>query len=61
MREGGQKTLDAYADDYDAALARGISVSGEQKNYFAPPRIEWLRDCPKPISASVTRAARGFL
>jgi hypothetical protein len=54
MREGGQKTLDAYADDYDAALARGISVSGEQKNYFAPPRIEWLRDCPKPISASVT-------
>lgn len=54
MSDGGQKTFDAYADDYDAALARGISVSGEEKNFFAHRRIEWLRDCLKPISASVT-------
>lgn len=54
MSDGGQKTFDAYADDYDAALARGISVSGEEKNFFAHRRIEWLRECLKPISASVT-------
>jgi hypothetical protein len=28
--------FDAYAADYDAVLARGIAISGENKNYFAP-------------------------
>lgn len=34
--------FDAYAATYDAALARGISISGEDKNYFARSRILWL-------------------
>ncbi len=33
--------FDAYAGDYDAALARGISVSGEDKDYFAHGRVAW--------------------
>jgi SAM-dependent methyltransferase len=34
--------FDSYAEDYDEALARGISVSGESKDYFAHGRISWL-------------------
>jgi SAM-dependent methyltransferase len=33
--------FDGYAGDYDAALAQGLSVSGEDKNYFAKGRIDW--------------------
>jgi len=38
-------TFDVFAEDYDAALAQGIAVSGENKDYFARRRIEWLRRC----------------
>jgi SAM-dependent methyltransferase len=55
MTEDTRKTFDCYAADYDIALARGISVSGEKKDYFAHRRIEWLRDCLKLSSARVTR------
>ncbi|HEX8475834.1 MAG TPA: methyltransferase domain-containing protein [Pyrinomonadaceae bacterium] len=34
--------FDAYAEDYDAALAQGIAVSGEDKEFFARGRAEWL-------------------
>ncbi len=34
--------FDAYAAEYDAALQKGISVSGEGKDYFARGRILWL-------------------
>jgi SAM-dependent methyltransferase len=37
--------FDAFAGDYDAALNQGLSVSGEDKNYFARGRIEWLKRC----------------
>jgi SAM-dependent methyltransferase len=37
--------FDEYASNYDAALAEGISVSGEGKEYFAQGRIEWLAKC----------------
>ena len=37
--------FDRYATEYDAALSRGISLSGEDKNFFARRRVEWLRDC----------------
>ncbi|BDI29694.1 SAM-dependent methyltransferase [Capsulimonas corticalis] len=37
--------FDAVADDYDAALAQGIAVSGEDKNFFARGRVEWLGRC----------------
>jgi len=34
-------TFDTYAGDYDAALNRGLSLSGESKEYFARARIQW--------------------
>jgi SAM-dependent methyltransferase len=37
--------FDAYAADYDAALAMGVSVSGEDKDYFAHGRIAHLGRC----------------
>ena len=37
--------FDAYAAEYDAMLARGISISGEDKNYFASGRVAWLARC----------------
>lgn len=43
--------FDSYAATYDAALARGISVSGEDKNYFARGRVEWLRGCLQGLQA----------
>jgi len=33
------RSFDAYAAEYDAALQKGISVSGEDKDYFARGRI----------------------
>jgi SAM-dependent methyltransferase len=41
--------FDSYAHDYDAALARGIAVSGEDKTYFAKGRIRWLSRCLKQL------------
>jgi SAM-dependent methyltransferase len=41
--------FDAYASDYDAALAQGISVSGEDKEYFAQGRVAWLAKCLKRL------------
>jgi SAM-dependent methyltransferase len=37
--------FDRFATDYDRALAEGISVSGEDKDYFANGRVEWLAGC----------------
>jgi SAM-dependent methyltransferase len=37
--------FDAYAAEYDALLARGIAISGEDKNYFARGRVVWLARC----------------
>lgn len=34
--------FDEFAADYDRALARGLAVSGEDKNFFARGRIDWL-------------------
>lgn len=34
--------FDGFAGDYDAALNEGLSVSGEDKNYFARGRLRWL-------------------
>jgi SAM-dependent methyltransferase len=36
--------FDTYASNYDEALTRGISVSGEDKDFFAHGRIAWLAD-----------------
>jgi len=34
--------FDEYASTYDAALGRGLAISGESKDYFALQRIAWL-------------------
>lgn len=34
--------FDSYAAEYDDALNRGLSVSGEDKMYFARRRLAWL-------------------
>ncbi len=34
--------FDRFADDYDHALNQGISISGEDKDFFANGRIVWL-------------------
>lgn len=34
--------FDRFADDYDAALQRGLSASGETKDYFAEGRARWV-------------------
>src|SRR3954465_15850830 len=41
--------FDRYAKNYDEALAQGISVSGEDKDFFARGRIEWLARCLKSL------------
>lgn len=37
--------FDQYAEDYDHALQKGLSVSGESKDYFAEGRVKWLAEC----------------
>lgn len=44
MKTDPDGSFDEYAAGYDTALGRGLSVSGETKDYFARRRIEWLRD-----------------
>jgi SAM-dependent methyltransferase len=36
--------FDEYAATYDAALNRGLKVSGEVKEYFATGRVTWLAE-----------------
>ena len=42
MNDPAKPGFDAYAAQYDAALAEGLSVSGETKDYFAQGRVEHL-------------------
>ncbi len=37
--------FDEYATSYDRALAQGLAATGEDRNYFARRRVEWLRRC----------------
>lgn len=41
----GLADFDQYAANYDDALEKGISVSGESKDYFADGRIAWMNAC----------------
>jgi trans-aconitate methyltransferase len=47
--------FDAYAADYDAALNRGLSLSGESKEYFATERVKWVSRCLTDLGARPTR------
>lgn len=48
--------FDRYAEAYDTALARGISVSGEDRRFFAQGRMDWLDRCLRPRGVTVTNA-----
>ncbi len=37
--------FDEFAGNYDAALDRGLSLSGEDKDFFSRGRVEWLKSC----------------
>ncbi|MGA7400769.1 MAG: class I SAM-dependent methyltransferase [Candidatus Sulfotelmatobacter sp.] len=37
--------FDLHADNYDAELNEALSVSGEDKQYFASRRVQWLARC----------------
>jgi SAM-dependent methyltransferase len=41
--------FDNYAADYELALTEGLSVSGENKDYFARGRIAWLASCLRQL------------
>lgn len=45
--------FDGFAADYDAALNKGISLSGEAKDYFIEGRIAWLRRCLDRLGIAV--------
>jgi SAM-dependent methyltransferase len=48
-------TFDAYAGDYDEALARGVSVTGETKDYFAAGRASRTARACEALGHSVRR------
>jgi SAM-dependent methyltransferase len=52
---GGGNGFDAYADHYGDALAKGIAVSGESKEYFARGRVAWMAECLNREGAVVDR------
>lgn len=37
--------FDRYAENYDRLVRESLRISGEDKDYYARRRIEWLRDC----------------
>jgi SAM-dependent methyltransferase len=42
--------FDEYAVDYEAALAHGLVISGEDGNYFAEGRVAWLAKCLRELN-----------
>jgi len=44
--------FDRFADDYDASLAEGLSVSGEDKEFFARGRVQWLAVCLRKVGVA---------
>lgn len=47
--------FDDYAGEYDAALQRGLDLSGESKEYFARERVRILRDTLERYACRPTR------
>lgn len=46
--------FDAFAEDYDEALQRGLKLSGESKDFFAEGRLLWLKRRFSALSFSPT-------
>jgi SAM-dependent methyltransferase len=49
--------FDAFARDYDAALDRGLSASGEGKAFFLQGRVDYLGRCLRALGLSATGLA----
>ncbi|MDF1852663.1 MAG: class I SAM-dependent methyltransferase [Verrucomicrobiales bacterium] len=49
--------FDEFAEDYDSELKKGLSISGEDKDYFAKGRIQWLK---KRLAGIPTREVLDF-
>jgi len=47
--------FDIFVESYDQALDRGISVSGEGRDYFAKGRVSFLADCLRALSFAPRR------
>jgi SAM-dependent methyltransferase len=47
--------FDAYALNYDTTLNRGLSISGESKDYFARERVRWIAARLRSLGAQPTR------
>lgn len=62
MTDSGQNEaeFDRYAEEYDAALAQGLAVSGEDKNYFARGRIAFLAARLAQMACEAPRAVLDF-
>ena len=43
--------FDSFASSYEADLDQALSVSGEDKDYFARGRISWLAKCLRELGA----------
>jgi SAM-dependent methyltransferase len=41
-QQSANAEFDAYAENYDEALAMGLSITGESKEYYASERVSWL-------------------
>lgn len=48
--------FDAYAQNYDDALAQGLAISGESREFFARQRLIYLRDQLRARDYRVQRA-----
>jgi SAM-dependent methyltransferase len=46
--------FDLHADSYDADLNEALSVSGEDKQYFATRRVRWIAQCLSELGASAS-------
>jgi len=42
--------FDAFASNYEETLRQGIAISGEDKNFFAHGRVQWLDRCLKVLN-----------
>ena len=51
-RSDAATDFDKYATSYDHDLARGLAATGENRDYFARRRIEWLRRCLDELKLS---------
>jgi SAM-dependent methyltransferase len=56
MNAVGDSEFDEYAEDYERALAQGLSISGEGRDFFARSRLEFLDACLRERGVSVAHA-----